>query len=110
LSSDHTVKCFTPLLMPRLMLKARRHDMPHFGIRSVAKLPELLKRPERPRRGFGRTARVMNQRRPGANSGMFSGLEGASHRIKNPKSHLRFLLGAALMPRHTVNVLDHRLA
>jgi hypothetical protein len=31
----------------------------------------------------------MNQRRPGANSGMFSVLEGASHRIKNPKS--RFL-------------------
>ena len=27
LSSDHTVECFTPLLMPRLILKARRHDI-----------------------------------------------------------------------------------
>ena len=36
----------------------------------------------------------MNQRRPGANSGMFSGLEGASHRIKNPKSRLGFLAAA----------------
>ena len=36
----------------------------------------------------------MNQRRPGANSGMFSGLEGASHRIKNPKSRFGFLAAA----------------
>jgi hypothetical protein len=36
----------------------------------------------------------MNQRRPGANSGMFSGLAGASHRIKNPKSRLGFLAAA----------------
>ena len=49
LSSDHTVKCFAPLLMPRLILKARRHDIgkkPHFRIRSVAKLPSLLVRPQ----------------------------------------------------------------